>query len=370
MEQKKAVEFTREDTKVIKAVAVMLMLIHHLFGFPERLQEGVAFISLYTWGQTPIETLVGWFGNICIPMFAFLGGYGTYLSCRNKNPQEQAGILSRKIVGLYKQYWIVFIVFIPLCILRNVSRVTPDVTSVIWNFTGLRTEFNGEWWFFTPYVLILLFYPIIQRIGKRFSSFPAELLLIVLCNTLIAYALEPLPYYSWMVALPDSLCYQLFLKVCRLLPEFLMGCFFAKYGILSALKERFSGNAVYCIGAMIILVLSIRVRSASGEQYDYLMVPLLVACIIVALNHKWGKWIRRILVFIGEESTFLWLTHSMFCYHLCQELVFAPKYSILIVAWLLVMCLVTAKLLRLLMKGIGFGWNKAKPLLAIQPLED
>lgn len=28
-------EFTKDDTKIIKAIAIMLMLYHHLFGFPD-----------------------------------------------------------------------------------------------------------------------------------------------------------------------------------------------------------------------------------------------------------------------------------------------------------------------------------------------
>lgn len=32
--------FTKEDTKVIKGIAIILMLTHHLWGFPDRIAGG------------------------------------------------------------------------------------------------------------------------------------------------------------------------------------------------------------------------------------------------------------------------------------------------------------------------------------------
>ncbi len=74
--------FTREDTKVIKGLAVILMLIHHLWAFPNRIAGDGLVSYLEVFGQSSIQ-YIGIFGKICVSIFLFLGGYGIYISCKD-----------------------------------------------------------------------------------------------------------------------------------------------------------------------------------------------------------------------------------------------------------------------------------------------
>lgn len=38
--------FSREDTKLVKGFAIILMLYHHLFAFPNRIQDGSSYIPV------------------------------------------------------------------------------------------------------------------------------------------------------------------------------------------------------------------------------------------------------------------------------------------------------------------------------------
>lgn len=69
--------FSKEDTKCMKALAVILMLIHHLWGFPGRI-EGLKYFS--GGGCEDFTLFIGLFGKICVSFFLFLGGYGLYIS--------------------------------------------------------------------------------------------------------------------------------------------------------------------------------------------------------------------------------------------------------------------------------------------------
>ena len=66
---------------------------------------------------------------------------------------------------------------------------------------------------------------------------------------------------------------------------------------------------------------------------------------------------NRLLKWIGKSSTNIWLTHSFFCYYYFKELTYAPRYSILIVLWLLLISLITSEVInvisRLLKKMIS-----------------
>ena len=74
-------KFDRSDTKAVKGVAVVLMLFHHLVGFPERFPVGFAgFRSIW---QVLVDSgyleQLAYAAKFCVAIFFFLGGYGLYI---------------------------------------------------------------------------------------------------------------------------------------------------------------------------------------------------------------------------------------------------------------------------------------------------
>ncbi len=103
--------FTRTDTKVIKGVAVLLMLMHHLFYFPDNRPYSMPEVrqTLPNFMGQGLETMLGIFGVICVPIFFFLAGYGLYLQTRRDGFR-----LEMRILAVYTQYWKIFFIFIPI----------------------------------------------------------------------------------------------------------------------------------------------------------------------------------------------------------------------------------------------------------------
>ena len=66
---------TKNDTRVIKGAAVILMLMHHMWAFQERIADG-GLKGLIPLGNTYLFVFLGHFGKVCVPLFFFLGGYG------------------------------------------------------------------------------------------------------------------------------------------------------------------------------------------------------------------------------------------------------------------------------------------------------
>ena len=92
-------EFTKQDTKIIKGAAICFMLFHHLFAFPERVTEGT-FVSLWYFNETNLAVCLGAFGRICVPIFTFLSGYGIYRSSLKSG--DCSALAVRHIRSLYK----------------------------------------------------------------------------------------------------------------------------------------------------------------------------------------------------------------------------------------------------------------------------
>ena len=61
-----------------------------------------------------------------------------------------------RIFNLYINYQIVFLLFIPLACFIRPQNYPGNLTEFICNFIALDCSYNREWWFFLPYVLLVI----------------------------------------------------------------------------------------------------------------------------------------------------------------------------------------------------------------------
>ena len=54
------------------------------------------------------------------------------------------------------------------------------------------------------------------------------------------------------------------------------------------------------------------------------------------------RWLERVLSYISQHSTNMWLTHMFFYMIYFKALVYAPKYPLFIFIWLVTICIVTS----------------------------
>ena len=105
--QRKEIGFGRDDTRIVNAVAVIMMLAHHIFAFPDRLPTGYSY-TLRLLNQDDFVWL-SYNLKLCVPIFMFLGGYGLY-----KQWESGHNSFFKYIRRQYVQYWKVFVVFVPI----------------------------------------------------------------------------------------------------------------------------------------------------------------------------------------------------------------------------------------------------------------
>ncbi len=344
--------FTKEDTKAIKGIAIIFMLYHHLFAFPER--AGGEWQSLFMIGGEQVAYLLGNFGKICVAVFMFLAGYGTWASCAGK--EDITDIIKGKIKRLYITYWKVFFLFIPICMIVGVPKVSKDIVFLLKNVLGIRITYVGEWWFLQAYILLLVLFPLLKKVLRsNKQAFFVDAVVISGIWITIHWVVPFIPTGedSCLRVLAVSEFAEPLTMLREQLPTFLAGCFFAKYDVLSALKKRFVGNYLLTIGAMVVLCAIFFMRNNMGPLWDFVFAPVFVACCMVLLNTKGVKWLHGLMQKLGNHSTNIWLTHTIYCYLLIPKVIYAPRYSLLIAAFLLVLCCLTSMVMNLLYKGLG-----------------
>lgn len=349
-------EFTRRDTKIMKGIAICLMICHHTFTFADRL-HGVSYVSLFSLFGYQFATFFGHFSRVCLYIFTLLGGYGTYISARKS--EDLGAMTGRHLVSLYTTYWKVFVICIPLFFLAGLGPAEHPLADVVYSFLGMRFSFCQEWWFVVPYALLTITFPLLRRIIDRRTASPfMDFALILLFNAFLYYILPDIMALSVFVPLSESMLWDLSYATLKVLPSYLVGCVMAKYDLLSAVKRNFAGKPLWLLAALVIFGATVYIHTYNWTEYDFINGALVVVCALVWLETKPGRLVGTVLEKLGEESTYMWLLHTVFAYHLCQKLVFAPKYSILIFLWLVILCYAASKLIRLFYKLLGRAWTR------------
>lgn len=140
------------------------MFIHHLFPFADRIPQSAQIIYLF--GDNQFEVSLGWWGKYCVTLFLFISGYG-YSFAKDKPMKYYT-----KLLSIYRVVVLIFAIYIPLDIYFNVGRVVSDLNakSILLNLLGVHSNYNGEWWFLFPYVLLVLVTPLLQSLRNKVIS--------------------------------------------------------------------------------------------------------------------------------------------------------------------------------------------------------
>lgn len=161
-----------DDSKLIKGVAICLMLWHHLF--PN---------ALYSGGSSAVVFMAA-VGKVCVSLFLLMSGYG--LACQYskviaeaKNLKEKFGattkFIAKRYVKFYTGYWLIFLIFVLLgCVGMGISLESRYETDNIlfplvvdfFGFMGYHS-YNITWWFNRVILLLYIAFPILFLLIRK-----------------------------------------------------------------------------------------------------------------------------------------------------------------------------------------------------------
>ena len=98
----------KEDSLALKGVAIIMMLLYHLFYCGNgggRIPDIVYFDEIHQWGVVR-------FSEICYPvsLYVLLSGYGLYSTFENSTWVK----ILKKVAYIYLHLWIIYLVFLPI----------------------------------------------------------------------------------------------------------------------------------------------------------------------------------------------------------------------------------------------------------------
>lgn len=257
---------TKQQTNIIKGVAILMMIFYHLFNRVGSDYNGLCQPLLYI-GERPLVNIIA---NACHPVafFLTLSGYGLSYVWENKgNNLRQQG---RRILKLYISYWIVMAIFVGMGCFINPAQYPGDFWSIIGNITAVKTTWNYETWFLFPYVLLSMtsmwLFRMMDRLGNKVSFIVAFLLsfgsafIISRCS---AKGIDINPVINVV------------LVYCDLLLDFILGALLYRY----AVRKKIQRLRVWQASALLVIIVGLEMLSptqADDSFYAFFVILLIL----------------------------------------------------------------------------------------------
>ncbi|MFA7600377.1 MAG: acyltransferase [Bacteroidales bacterium] len=305
--------FNKNDTFLIKGIAIIAILLHNFFHWIPPLIGENEFDFLInrlhrlieSLQATPLEFInvfFSYFGHYGVQLFIFISAYGLTISF-SRNPCSWGRFMLDRLTKLYPLLLTAVIVFFFAIILLD-QRL---LSLYEWREIGYKLLFihtlipesglslNGPWWFFGLIFQLYLLFPLLFKLIKKYS-WKAFILVLILSYGLIYISLfvyQPNNSVTFMQNAPGHL------------PEFALGVFFA-------LNKDKKINPLFIIAALVLFV--------SGNFFEvcfpftFLSLTFLLICLFYFLYPylQRSKLCYHSFIYFGEISMLLFAVHAFF----------------------------------------------------------
>lgn len=292
-------------------------------------------ITIQNYGGGVTKLLLTLF-HICVPIFIFIAGYGAAIKQTNPKP------LMKKIGLLYKKNWIVAIVFFPLAFC--LGKLEFHIGELLLNLSGFYYTYCGEWWFVGLYILLEIYIDILEK--RKITQSTTALVFLSGALMIVGYALQIIIPSVTKLNTIQWIPYTFLIKQ----PIFVSGYICSKKKVFNKPLAKKIGIAGMI--AWVFLFINI------PESF---YMPFVVPCIVTAFCCiPINETIKKGLLILGKNSTYMWLTHSWLIYKFMQSVIYGFHDVVANLVVLLIIDLAIAYAFLRVEKSIDKYCNKVK----------
>lgn len=307
-----------------------MMVCLHLFN---RDYQGL-FQPLIFIGKQPLSYYISLFSDACVPIFAFVSGYGLYYKYVH-NTISYKKDNTKRLKKLYINYWIVLLLFaVVLGFILGKEGYPGSIGKLLFNITGLDPSYNGAWWFFTTYVFFVLTSKFWFGLLEQINPYLFMIALFLVYLTAFYFRIHKAtlfdhPVLQWVHT-------QGVLYFCTLF-QFMLGAFALKHNWHHRVSIVFNHLKQRSFAAIIVILLTIVFH---GFVPNFVIAPFTaLVFIFMFLQIKLPAFLNKSLDYFTPHSTNLWLIHMFFYMIYFSEFIYGFHYVPLIFIVLIAMCL-------------------------------
>lgn len=303
--------FDREKSLMLKGIAICMLLLHHSFGV-SGYYRGYT-VSFYPFAESQVLNFSIAL-KICVSIYAFISGYGLYLSYdRYSGKGTATRWCAKRYIRTFSAFWFIWVL---TAIIRQAAEgylgqlYMKDgghnaFAYIVIDFLGLGQLFQtpkliGHAWYMSAAAVFMLLAPLVYRLRDELGYMLAlhVVFLRVLCK------------------LPVEEVFPGRTSIYAFITPFMLGCMFARYGWFERWLAIGSGKrwakAYKCAVEAWLVIFGYKLyHNLPIEKFwDYhyglyaLMVILFCVEFVIAI-----PGLQAVLRFMGRHSTNIFLTH-------------------------------------------------------------
>lgn len=324
-----------QDTILIKGVAICFMLWHHLFSEHPEYGQIVQSFAL--------------FGKVCVAMFLFVSAYGltiqfskiTVFRLETFQGKEIFRFIAKRLLKLYINYWVVFLIFVPLGIFFfnkslqiSYGEQVNQVNHLILDFFGMQgsESYNSSWWFYQLIIMLYILFPLLYIAVKKWN-----IAILILFFVILGSHYYKIPIiHDWLF--PFALG---------------ISCALNKESITSFINNINKIVLIGCILILVFFIIYIRLNNwrTGGSGVDGFLTLALILILILTMRNI--KIITPVLRYFGKHSMNIFMVHAFIFYYFYPDFIYSFRYPVLIFIVLISCSLCVSILIEYCKKIIG-----------------
>lgn len=350
-------ELTREESSAIKGVAILLMIFHHCFRTEKKFAAySPIFTAFFT--ESRVISLAKW-AKICVPLFAFVSGYGLlygYRKLKGKEKREEISSWERKhLISTMSGYWFVAVLsYILMALvgavnfskwgntwLEKLINILADCMGIS-NLLGTRS-LRGAWWYMGAAVFFIVILPVMAYCLKKAGGGLCVMFLFLLPRVLGLGYMGGRNAYSFLMI-------------------FLFGMMAYEYRVFERFHNLQFGKSKKASDIQKFLLLFLLVLAGVWSygkvsvkliwEYHYALIPFVLILFLEEFAFR-ITWIRKIAAFLGRYSLYIWLLHT-FVRDYLGKYVWSVGYFWLVPIEILLLSLIMGMILDVFRKVSGY----------------
>lgn len=334
-------DITKRDSKMLKGIAILAMLMLHLF----CRRDNLPYTPLLWIGDTPLIYYFGLFGDICVAIYCFVSGYAHYMQSTETELRHRWKRLLRFLIP----FWVIAAVFSVIGIFTGNPAIPASAKEFLLNCLTIKNSYNGAWWYANTYILLVALQPLSRKFVERCPAW--AVLLTSFAFYTVGYGIRFWGWGSCCSAVLAWIITHIGLLGTSYFP-YVIGMLFCKKQVVAALRQRLAS-----VKASNICIFT-GVTFAGMIVVHGVIQPLFVAfitatvTIILLCICPLPVWLTNLLCYFGEHSTNIWLVHMFFYGSLFHGIMFFLKYPIPVLLLLIALSLASSYVIRWLSRPI------------------
>lgn len=321
-----------------KGMAILCMLMLHLFCRTGNDVLGTP--VLWFNDTTPVVFWLGFFAEICVPIYSICVGYAQELLYEKNCLTWKKN--AKRVLCLMVNYWVVLILFCGLGLIFDKSNWIPGTVGSFAKSIILLHSYNGAWWFLNSYVILMLIPYVVAFFPLKKMKYISGLILCLLFQ--IAYYIVTRSGMSTIIPIKNSVLLVIneeLKNLIGIMPYIWAGAFLCKGKVIEKIGNWIDMQELSLVKRNKVLLFSWGIIFVlTNIVHKVALFGIVGVCSFVIFNLIIkGKVAKNIFLFLGKHSTNIWLVHMFFYMYLFKGLVTIVKYPLFMLGFMLVLCI-------------------------------